>query len=158
MAGWIDLFRSFGESLLEVMRAEIAALQDDLQRSGRHFGAALALFGGAFVLLFWMVGLLIFTLVAVLQIWLQTWAAALIVLALFVAAIAVLAVLGRGRLKQVENPLETVRRRADSHLDWWQHTLLSQSRTLDVEPAAARGYRDGNGDGDDDAPLGRDLS
>jgi hypothetical protein len=150
MAGWMDLFRSFGESLLEVVRAEIAALQDDLQRSGRHFGVALALFGGAAVLLFWMVGLLIFTLVAVLQIWLELWAAALIVLALFVAAIAVLALLGKRRLSHVENPLETVRRRADSHLDWWQNTLLSQPRTLDVEPLGAR-------DGEGYEPLGRDL-
>jgi hypothetical protein len=147
MSGWIDLFRSLGESLLEVLRAEVATLQEDLQRSGRHFGAALALFGGAAVLLFWMVGLLLFSLIALLNIWLQLWAAALIVLALFVAAIALLGWLGMRRLRQVENPMETVRRRVDEHFDWWQHSLLSQPRTLDVEPANAN----------DDEPLGRDL-
>jgi hypothetical protein len=147
MSGWIDLFRSLGESLLEVLRAEVATLQDDLQRSGRHFGVALAFFGAAAVLLFWMVGLLLFALIALLNIWLQLWAAALIVLALFVAAIAILGILGKRRLQQVENPMETVRRRVDEHLDWWQHSLLSQPRTLDVEPAVAN----------DDDPLGRDL-
>ena len=147
MSGWIDLFRSLGESLLEVLRAEAATLQDDLQRSGRHFGVALAFFGGAVVLLFWMIGLLLFTLIALLNIWLQLWAAALIVLALFVAGIAILASLGMRRLRQVENPMETVRRRVDEHLDWWQHSLLTQPRTLDVEPAVAN----------DDDPLGRDL-
>ncbi len=147
MSGWIDLFRSLGESLLEVLRAEVATLQKDLQRSGRHFGAALALFGGAAVLLFWMVGLLLFALIALLNIWLQLWAAALIVLALFVVAIAILGWLGMRRLRQVENPMETVRRRVDEHFDWWQHSLLSQPRTLDVEPAVAN----------DDESLGRDL-
>ena len=151
MSGWIDLFRSLGESLLEVLRAEVATLQDDLQRSGRHFGVALAFFGGAVVLLFWMVGLLLFTLIALLNVWLQLWAAALIVLALFVAAIAILGMLGKRRLQQVENPMETVRRRVDEHLDWWQHSLLGHSRTLDVEPATVSDVAN-----DDDA-LGRDL-
>ncbi|MBW8874243.1 MAG: phage holin family protein [Acidobacteria bacterium] len=147
MSGWIDLFRSLGESLLEVVRAELAALQEDFQRSGRHFGVALGLFGAAAVLLFWMVGLLLFAVVAILHIWLPLWGAALIVLALFVLATAILGVLGARQIRQVENPLETVRRRVDNHLDWWQHSFLSQPRTLDVEPAAAA----------DPESLGRDL-
>ena len=140
MTGWIDLFRSLGESLLEVVRAELAGLQDDFQRSGRHFGVALGLFGAAAVLVFWMVGLLLFALIAVLHIWLALWAAALIVI-----AIAVLGFLGMRRLRQVENPMETVRNRLDNHLDWWQHSFLSRPRTLDVDRVA------------DDESLGREL-
>jgi len=41
MQAWIDLFRSLGEALLEVWRAEFGTLQDDLQRSSRHLGVAL---------------------------------------------------------------------------------------------------------------------
>jgi len=145
MAGWIDLFRSLGESLLEVWRAELATLQDDLQRSGRHLGTALGLFGGALVLLFWIVGLLLFVLIALLHVWLPWWAAALIVLLLFLLSTGLLAWLGVRRLRQVENPVATVRRRVDSHLDWWQHGLLAQPKALDVEPA-------GRGES-----LGRDL-
>lgn len=145
MSGWIDLFRSLGESLLEVMRAELAGLQDDLQRSGRHFGVALGLFAGAAVLLFWFVGLLLFALIAILGIWLQLWAAALIVLALFAIGIAILGVLGMRRMRQVENPLETVRERLDNHLDWWQHSFLSHPRMLDVDGVAH------------DESLGREL-
>ena len=147
MSAWIDLFRSLGESLLEVVRAELAALQEDFQRSGRHFGVALGLFGAALVLLFWMVGLLLFAVVAILHVWLPLWAAAFAVLALFVLATAILGVLGTRQMRQVENPLETVRRRVDNHLDWWQHSFLNHPRTLDVEPAAAG----------DSEPLGRDL-
>jgi Flp pilus assembly protein TadB len=145
MSGWIDLFRSLGESLLEVVRAELAGLQDDLQRSGRHFGVALGLFAGAAVLVFWMVGLLLFALIAILHIWLPLWGAALVVLALFGIAIAVLGFLGMRRMRQVENPMETVRQRLDNHLDWWQHSFLSHPRLVDVDGVA------------NDEPLGREL-
>jgi Zn-dependent protease with chaperone function len=147
MQPWIDLFRSLGEALLEVWRAELGTLQDDLSRSGRHLGVALGLFGAAVILLFWTVGLLLFVLIALLHVWLQWWAAALIVLALFLAGMAVLARLGLNRMRKVESPVETVRRRVDSHLDWWQHGLLARPQTLDVEPATL----------DDEEPLGRDL-
>jgi len=145
MTGWIDLFRSLGESLLEVMRAELAGLQDDLQRSGRHFGVALGLFAAAAVLFFWLIGLLLFALIALLHIWLPLWGAALVVLALFLIAIGVLAFFGMRRMRKVENPVETVRQRLDNHLDWWQHSFLSRPRMLDVDGVA------------DDEPLGREL-
>lgn len=142
MQAWIDLFRSLGESLVEVWRAEIASLQGDLERSGRHLGLALAFLGAAAVLFFWIVGLLLFVLVAVLHIWLEWWAAALIVLGLFVLAAGVLGGLGYRRLRQVENPVSTVRRRVDSHLDWWQHGLLAKPQTLDVEGTTVTGRGD----------------
>jgi Putative Actinobacterial Holin-X, holin superfamily III len=141
MQAWIDLFRSLGESLVEVWRAEVASLQGDLERSGRHLGLALAFLGAAAVLFFWIVGLLLFVLVSVLHIWLEWWGAALIVLGLFVLGAGLLGWLGVRRLRQVENPMSTVRRRVDSHLDWWQHGLLAKPQTLDVEGAtvASRG-------------------
>ena len=145
MSGWIDLFRSLGESLLEVMRAELAGLQDDLQRSGRHFGVALGLFAVAAVLAFWMVGLLLFALISILHIWLPLWGASLIVLALFLIGIAIFGSLGMRRMRQVENPVETVRNRLDNHLDWWQHSFLSHPRILDVDAAV------------NDESLGREL-
>jgi Zn-dependent protease with chaperone function len=147
MQPWIDLFRSLGESLLEVWRAEMGTLQEDLQRSGRNLGVALGIFGAAAVLLFWIVGLLLFVLVSLLHVWVPWWAASLIVLALFVLTAGILAKLGLNRMRRVENPLETVRRRVDSHFDWWQHGLLARSKTLDVEATAM-------GDGE---ALGRDL-
>lgn len=146
MAGWIDLFRSLGESLLEVWRAELATLQEDFQRSGRYLGSALGLLGAALVLLFWIVGLLLFVLIALLHVWLPWWGASLTVLLLFLLATGLLAWLGIKRLRKVENPVATVQRRMDSHLDWWQHGLLAQPKPLDVEPIAEGGE-----------PLGRDL-
>ncbi|HSF38394.1 MAG TPA: phage holin family protein [Thermoanaerobaculia bacterium] len=142
MREWIELFRSLGESLLEVLRAELEALQKDFATSGRHFGLALGLFGGAVMLAFWMVGLLLFVLISLLYVWLQLWAAALIVLALFAIAAAVLVSLGLRQLRKAENPIENVRRRVDDHIEWWQR-LLAEPKTMDVTPAAE--------------PLGREL-
>jgi putative superfamily III holin-X len=146
MAGWIEMFRSLGESLLEVWRAELATLQEDFQRSGRHLAVALGLLGAILVLAFWIVGLLLFVLIALLHVWLSWWLAGLIVWLLFLGTAILLAWLGKRRLQQVENPVETVRRRVDSHLDWWQHGLLAQPKTVDVESPADRGES-----------LGRDL-
>lgn len=148
MAGWIEMFRSLGEALLEVWRAELDTLQQDFQRSGRYLGLALAFLGAALVLAFWIAGLLLFALVALLHIWLPWWASALIVLVLFALAAAILVNLGLKRLKSFESPITTVRRRVDSHLDWWQHGLLAQPKTLDVEPAVTT---------ESGEPLGRDL-
>jgi len=137
MGGWIDKFRSLGESLFTVLRAELAALQEDLTRSGRNLGVALGLIGSALIILFWMTGLLLALLVAVLSIWLQLWAATLIVFLLFALAAGLLAWLGMRRLKQVENPAETVRRHVDDHIDWIQNNLLRETPALDVTPATA---------------------
>jgi hypothetical protein len=141
MQGWIDLFRSLGESLIEVVRAETGALQEDLKRSGRHLGVALGLLGAAVLLLFWILGLMVFAAVAILSIWLQLWAATLIVLAVFALATGILAWLGIKQLRQVENPVDSVKRHVDDHLDWWQNGLLATGKTMDIpagpSPAAA---------------------
>lgn len=135
MQGWIDLFRSLGESLVEVLRAETTSLQQDLKRSGRTLAVALGFLGATVMLAFWVLGLLIFFLVAFLNIWLELWGAALIVLLAFLLTAGILAWLGVSRLKKVENPVDSVKRHVDDHLDWWQNGLLKESRTLDI-PAA----------------------
>lgn len=135
MQGWIELFRTLGESLIEVVRAETSALQADLKTSGRHMGVALGLLGAAVLVLFWVLGLLIFFLIALLSTWLQLWAAALIVLVVFAGVMGFLAWLGIRRFRLVENPVDSVKRHVDDHLDWWQNGLLAQGRALDIPPA-----------------------
>jgi hypothetical protein len=135
MQGWIDLFRSLGESLIEVVRAETSALQADLKTSGRHMTIALGLLGAAVLLLFWVLGLLVFFVVTLLSIWLELWAAALIVLLVFAGIMGVLIMLGLRRLRLVENPVDSVKRHVDDHLDWWQNGLLAQGKAMDI-PAA----------------------
>jgi hypothetical protein len=137
MQGWIDLFRSLGESLITVVRAEVGALQEDLKTSGRHMGVALALFGAAALLSFWVIGLLIFLLIAGIHVWLPLWASAGIVFLVFAGVMAVLAWLGLRRWRLAENPVDSVKRHVDDHLDWWQNGLLAKDRTTMDIPAAA---------------------
>jgi cytochrome c biogenesis protein CcdA len=137
MQGWIDLFRSLGESLITVVRAEVGSLQEDLKTSGRHMGVALALFGAAALLSFWVIGLLIFVLIAFLHIWLELWAAAGIVFLVFAGAMFALALVGRRQWRKAENPVDSVKRHIDDHLDWWQNGLLATGKTLDIPTAAS---------------------
>jgi hypothetical protein len=139
MAGWIDMFRALGDSLIAVLRAEMTTLQEDLTRSGQNLGRALGFLGVVLILAFWIFGLLIFCLVALLAVWLPMWASALIVLLLFTAAAGAFGWLGMKRMREVENPVVTVRRRVDSHLDWWQNSLLRETKPVDVAPAGVTG-------------------
>jgi hypothetical protein len=134
MQGWIDLFRSLGQALFEVLRAEAEALGEDFRRSGHHLARGLALLAGAAAVGFWTLGVLVLALIAVLAIWLPAWAAALIVAAVFVATAGVLAALGLRQLRRLESPAESIRRRVTDHLDWWQTRLLA-------EPAGSRAGR-----------------
>jgi hypothetical protein len=128
--GWIELFRSLGAALLEVLRAEAQALGEDFRRSGGQLARGAALLGGAAAVGFWTVGALVLALMAVLAIWLRPWAAALIVTALFAAAAGLLAALGWRQLKRLESPAATVGRRVADHLDWWRERLLVESPPL----------------------------
>jgi Zn-dependent protease with chaperone function len=126
LRGWIELFRSLGQALFEVLRAEAEALGEDLRRSGAELLRGLALLGGAAAVAFWTLGALVLALIAVLAIWLPLWAATLIVAALFAGTTGLLAVLGWRRLRRLETPAASVRRRVEDHLDWWQNRLLAE--------------------------------
>ena len=149
-AGWIDLFRSLGEALLEVWRAELGTLQDDLQRSGRHLGVALGLFGAAAVLLFWIVGLVLFVLVSLLHVWLPWWGASLVVLALFVIAAAILARFGLGRDAQGGEPARDRAAAGGQPL-----RLVAARPARPSEDSGRRARRRGSGRRGE--PLGREL-
>jgi len=122
--GWGDRFRELGDSLLGVVRAEIAAIIADLSRSGRALVRALVLLAVAAGIVFWTIGLLLYFAVELLTLVVPRWQAAGIVLGLFVLVSAVLVLVGRGRLKAIEPPAETVRRRFDDSRRWWQERVV----------------------------------
>ena len=137
---WVDLVRSLGGSLIDVLRAEADSLKEELVSSGRHLGVGLGLLVAAAGMLFWALGALLFTLGAVLAIWLQVWAAALIVVGVFLLAAALLILFALRQLKHFENPLASLSQHLEAHLDWWQHTLLREEKKVDIPNAAAE-YR-----------------
>jgi len=75
---------------------------------------------------FWLAGVFTYFLIQVIAIWLPAWAAAgVVVLALLLLA-AGLAWWGWRTLKSIENPVDTVGRRLDDHLDWWEAKLVAE--------------------------------
>ena len=123
--GWSDLLRSLGQSVIEVVRAEATALREDLAESGRRVTVAGGLAAVAAFCLFWAVGAAGFAAHQILVSWLPGWAAALIVLAVFILLGLIFALLARRRLMAIEVPADTVRRRMEDHVAWWQGELLS---------------------------------
>ena len=153
MSRWLDRVRSLGEALLEVLRAELAALQGDLQRSARHLGTGSLLLAGAAVLAFWSVGLVLFVLVTILAVWLPIWGAALVVLGIFLAGTALLVWRARRHLREIESPVATVHRRLDDHLAWWRQSFLARRGGADYSPGAPETPAAEDDDGDfEDAP------
>ena len=126
---WLERFGSLGQALLELLQAEVGALTDDLRASGRRLGVALLLFVVALFVVFWWCGVLTYTLVELLALWLPRWGAALSVAGILALVAAVFALVGYLRLRRLEAPAATVRRHLDSSVDWWQ------SRVIDVDRA-----------------------
>jgi hypothetical protein len=127
VSDWIEMIRGLGLALIEVLRAEAAALAGDLKRSGRDLAIGVVLLAAAAGIGFWLLGLLIASIVAVIAIWLPVWAAALITVGLFLTVAGILAALGARRLKKLESPVRSVSRRVEDHVNWWQARLLPET-------------------------------
>ena len=124
---WIELVQSLGEALLEVFRAESEVLGRELSDTGKQAGIGAAYVAAAAMIVFWFLGVATLCMVAILALWLPTWAAAgTIGLLLLVTAIA-LAGLGWLRFKRLESPTATVKRRWNDHQDWWNASLLASA-------------------------------
>ena len=153
---WSETFRALGSAVLSLVKAELAALERDLARSGKSVAVGAALLGGAAAFGFWTLGVATYFLIQLVALWLPLWAASLVVTALFAAVAGILAAVGLHKLKSFENPLTTARRRLDDHVDWWQSRLLeppaAPRRQVDRE-AGGGGHREhgegGDGKGED---------
>ncbi len=137
MFGWLGLLRNLNGSLLGVWRAEINTLLEDLSASGRRLRAALLLLALAGSLLVLFIGTLVFAAIAALSLVMPLWGAALTVAGILAVAITAIAMAGLAKLRGVESPAETVRRRVDDHIEWWNVRLGRPSReaaALESEP------------------------
>lgn len=123
-AGWLDLFRSLGRAFQELVRSELGALGEELAGTSRLLLRVLLLFAFAAGLTFWTVGLLALFGVELLALWLPRWGAALALALGLALVVALLVALGRARLRRLETPAATVRRRVDEHAAWWQDRVV----------------------------------
>ncbi len=134
---WAETARSLGEALLQVLAAEAEGLQRDLAESGRTLRGGLILLGLAAGLAFWTIGLGLWVAVELLSLRLPAYGAALVVFALGLLACLILVALGRSRIRGIEMPVHTVRRRSREHAEWWRQTVLP-GLGLDVPPEGPR--------------------
>jgi cytochrome c biogenesis protein CcdA len=143
---WSETFRALGSAVLGLLKAELEALEQDVARSGKNAALGIALFGAAAAFSFWTLGVATYFLVQLLALWLQLWAAALVVTLLFAGIAGGLAFAGLKKLEKFENPLGTARRRLDDHIDWWQNRLLAPGEPRRrVPPPALDGDEKGRG-------------
>jgi hypothetical protein len=123
---WLDLIRSLGGALLDLLQAEASALRSDLAASGRAAARAIIVLGIAAALLFWAVGAATLALVEVLALWLPRWGATSTVAGVLMLAALVAVYLGRRSLCSLEPPAATVRRHLGDHVAWWQERVLDE--------------------------------
>jgi len=121
---WSETFQSVGSAVLGLLKAELEALERELARSGKHLGIGIGLLAGAAAVGFWTLGVATYFLIQLLAVWLSLWAASLIVTLAFAAIVAGLAFAGLRKLRRFENPVTTVRRRVEDHMDWWHDRVL----------------------------------
>ena len=119
-------FRALGAALVELVRAELAAILEELQRSARELQRGAVLLAVAAFFGFWTIGALAFAAVEAAALWLPRWGAALAVAGLFALVVLVLLLVARAHLRKVESPARVVGRRLEGHGAWVQDELLGE--------------------------------
>lgn len=100
-----DLVRQLSQQVSTLVRQEVELAKAEMGEKGKKAGIGLGMFGGAGASALLALGSLTAFLILVLDLAMPTWAAALIVTALWSAAAAVLALQGREKVKQVGKPI-----------------------------------------------------
>ncbi len=153
---WRESFAALGESLIEVLRAELAVIGEAWKGSLRHLGIALGLFAVAgYVALVCLPTLVILALVAgMVALGMPLWGAALVVIALVVTFVAVVVALAKKRLhERFENPVATVKDRVADHTAWWNERVLNGHDTASLEEDnSTEGARSGADDAEQGYP------
>ncbi len=99
------------ELVRNLVIAEINGAKAWAQRTAKDAGIGAGWFVGALIVVFWAVPVFFAFVIALLSLWLQVWASALIVFGVMILITAVLALLGWMRFKKLsnrENPGEAI--------------------------------------------------
>lgn len=113
-----DLVKLAAEQISRLVRDELALAKAELSGKARRFGTGAGLFGVAGVVAAYGVAVLVVTAILLLALALPAWAAALIVAVALLVVAGVMALVGRGQLRNAAPPtpeetLDSVR--ADVH-------------------------------------------
>ena len=119
---------ALGEAGIGLVKAEAAALSQELKLSGKalfRMGVLLAL---SLFMLFWALAALLYAGIEIGTIWLPRWASAFTASAILLLFVVIVAAVVRIRVRRLETPLATVRRRLDDHRDWWRRRIATRRR------------------------------
>jgi Putative Actinobacterial Holin-X, holin superfamily III len=104
-ASTADLVKLAGEQVSQLVREELALARAEMTAKAKRAGTGAGLFGAAGVLALYGLGVLLATLVIVLDLVLPLWLAALIVTVLLLVAAGVMALVGRGQVREATPPV-----------------------------------------------------
>jgi uncharacterized membrane protein YqjE len=100
-----DLVRELSGQLSTLVRQEVELAKTELTEKGKKAGIGAGLLGGAAIAALLMLGTLTALLVLALDTAMPAWAAALIVMLIWAAVAAALALIGRSKLREVGKPM-----------------------------------------------------
>jgi uncharacterized membrane protein YqjE len=102
-----ELVKLAAEQISRLVRDELKLAQAELAEKGKHAGLGIGMFGGAGVIAMYGVAGLLATAVLALALVMPAWLAALLVSVVLFAVGGVLAIVGRGQVKQAVPPVPT---------------------------------------------------
>src|ERR671926_1650980 len=100
-----ELVKQLSEQTSRLVRQEMELAKVELSAKGKEVGIGAGLFGGAGVFGLYALGALTAAIVAALSLAMDTWLAALITAALWGAVAGVMALLGKGRVRDGSPPV-----------------------------------------------------
>lgn len=121
--GWRGAISGVANALTDLFRAEIDELASELRESRRKLVRVLVLAIGALFLAFWWLAILLFSAIEIVGLWLPRWGAALSVAGALTLGLLILWLVLRSAVGRLDSPVETVQRRVENHLLWWNETL-----------------------------------
>ncbi len=122
---WSDLLAPLSEAGVDLVRAEYGVVSSEIRASWKTLVKALLVLLIALFALFWAIGAIALVVFEVGALWLPRWGAAAGVFALFLLVGLIFALLARRRMRGIEPPAETVRRRINEHRDWWDRRVTA---------------------------------
>jgi len=125
LSRWSDLLAPLSEAGMALLRAEYGVMSAEVRRAGKGLAKAVLLLLIGLFALFWAIGVSALVMVEVVALWLPRWGAALVALGVFSSLGLLLAAVARRRLRGLERPDETVRRRLSEHREWWDRKIAA---------------------------------
>jgi uncharacterized membrane protein YqjE len=104
-ASTAELVKLAGEQISQLVREELALARAEMTAKAKRAGTGAGMFGAAGILALYGLAALLATLVIVLDLVLPLWLAALIVTVVLLAVAGVLALLGRGQVREATPPV-----------------------------------------------------